>query len=146
MILENHEENVNLEGLNQLDRLEEVGLENNVLLYILKNYQTILVRDDSNKDRNIIYQTSFFTYINPLTFGEEVGKLYKNLKKAKYINCSGPTFRSIFSDTNSFGKVNWLKSQSSFQLFIQKLVAKENVICRALWVKEIGRASCRERV
>jgi hypothetical protein len=102
---------------------------------MIKNYQLIPVENNSSKNSNITYQTSFFKYINLYTFNEEIGKLHKSLKKINCIDCSVPTFRSIFSDNNTFEKVNWLKSQSSFQLFIQLLVSKEKVICRQLWVK-----------
>lgn len=159
MILDNNNEDVSLEGLNQLDRQEEIYLENEVLFTILKNYQTILVSeevdetpsddsedkkeelavqiDDTDKEvneENIIYQTSYFDYHNPHTFDEKLGILYKNLKNEGYISCSKPAFRSVFSKNNNYPKVNWLKSQSSFQFFIKQLVAKENIFCKELWV------------
>ena len=135
MISDNNIEDFKLEGLNQLDRQEEIHLENKVLLFMIKNHQAIPVRDKNDDKSDVICQTSNFKYINTLNADEMIGILYKYLKKNEYIDCSRPTFRSIFSDNNTFEKVNWLKSQASFQLFIRQLVKKEKVICRDLWVK-----------
>jgi hypothetical protein len=135
MIFDNNNENFRLEGLNKLDRQEEITLENSVLLYLMKNYQLIPVEDDNNKELDVIYQTSYFKYTNPHTFDEKIGVLYKNLDKEGYIDCSKPTFRSVFSENNNFSKVNWIKSQSSFQFFIRQLVKKEKVNCKDLWKK-----------
>lgn len=134
MIFDNNIENFRLEGLNRLDRKKDIVLENNILRYLIKNYQLIYNEGESIKDSNTIYQTSYFKYYNPRTFDEKLGFLYKNLKNEGYINCSKPDFRSVFSENNNFPKVNWIKSQSSFQLFIQQLVAKENIFCKQLWV------------
>ena len=134
MISDNNIEYFKLEGLNQLDRQAEIHLKTQVLKFLIKNHQAIPANYKDDSKSNIIYQTSYFKYKNNINTDEMIGILYNNLKKYKYIDCSKPAFRSIFSDNNAFGKVDWLKSQSSFQLFIKKLEAKENIFCKYLWV------------
>lgn len=134
MIFDNNIENFRLEGLNRLDRKKDIVLENNILRYLIKNYQLIHNEGEGIKDSNTISQTSYFKYYNPHSFDEKLGILYKNLKDEGYINCSKPDFRSVFSESNNSRKVDWIKSQSSFQFFIKQLVAKENIFCKQLWV------------
>ena len=134
MIFDNNIENFRLEGLNLIDRKKDIDLENNILRYLIKNYQLIHNEGEGIKDSNTISQTSYFKYYNPHSFDEKLGILYKNLKDEGYINCSKPDFRSVFSESNNSRKVDWIKSQSSFQFFIKQLVAKENIFCKQLWV------------
>ena len=134
MFFDNNIENFRLEGINRLDREKDIVLENNILKYLMKNYQLIHDEGESVKDSNTIYQTSYFKYYNPRSFDEKLGILYKNLKDEGYINCSKPVFRSVFTESNNSRKVNWIKSQASFQFFIKQLVAKENIFCKQLWV------------
>jgi hypothetical protein len=133
MISDNNIEDFKLEGLNQLDRQEEIHLENTVLLFIIKNYQAIPVRDKNDDKSDVIYQTSYF--VNKFSNSDQkIGILYDKLIADKYIDCSKRTFSSIFFVKNNFSKVNWLKSQSSFQFFIQQLVENKKISCNYMWV------------
>lgn len=129
LISANNLEAFELDGLNRYNRLEELELENVVLFFLEENYLAINFVKNSAK-----FQTSYFQYNNTTTTDEKIGKLYKGLKDFGYIDCSRYIFRSIFSIKKNPEKVNWLKSLSSFQFFIQELVKKESILTVSLWV------------
>ena len=63
MILENNKEHINFEGLCQFYRHAVICLENEVLLDLMKNYQSILVSHNSIKDSNTIFNISSVPFI-----------------------------------------------------------------------------------
>ena len=129
MISDNNIEYFKLEGLNQLDKQEEKSLEKEVLLFILKNYRSISI-----PEKNLMYQSSYFEYINTSNPDEMIGVIYNGLKKGGYIDCSRPTFRSIFVKDKRFEKIKWLKSQTSLQFFIKTLVNFKSIRTKYFWV------------
>ena len=132
MISDNNMENFNLEGLNDLNRQEDIKLENEVLVLLMQNYKVIKFTEGS-----IIYQTQFFSY-NNIYSDVMIGKLYLALKQKGYINCSRNIFKSIFIKVKNPEKVNWLKTQYSFQYFILNLTVKKNINCSNYWVVASG--------
>ena len=128
MISDNNMENFNLEGLNDLNRQEDIKLENEVLVLLMQNYKVIKFTEGSIK-----YQTEFFSYNNKAP-DEMIGKLYFELKQKGYINCSRTIFKSIFIKGKNPEKVNWLETQSSFYYFIKSLTGKKNINCSNKWV------------
>lgn len=133
MIFDNNIENFRLEGLNRLDREKDIVLENNILRYLIKNYQLIPFEHNSKNELDVIYQTSYF--VNKFSNSDQkIGILYDKLIADNYIDCSKRTFSSIFFIKNNFPKVNWLESQSSFQFFILKLVENKKISCNCKWV------------
>ena len=129
MISDNNIEYFKLEGLNQLDKQEEKSLEKEVLLFILKNYRSISI-----PEKKLMYQSSYFKYINTSNPDEMIGRLYLDLKQKGYINCSRTIFKSIFIKGKNPEKVNWLETQSSFYYFIKSLTGKKNINCSNKWV------------
>ena len=132
MISDNNMENFNLEGLNDLNRQEDIKLENEVLVLLMQNYKVIKFTEGSIK-----YQTEFFSYNNKAP-DEMIGRLYLDLKQKGYINCSRTIFKSIFIKGKNPEKVNWLKTQHSFQYFIQNLIVKKNINCSNHWIVASG--------
>jgi hypothetical protein len=132
MISDNNIESFNLEGLNDLNRQEDIILENEVLVLLMQNYKVIKFTEGS-----IIYQTQFFSY-NNIYSDVMIGKLYLALKQKGYINCSRNIFKSIFIKVKNPEKVNWLKTQYSFQYFILNLTVKKNINCSNYWVVASG--------
>ena len=132
MISDNNMENFNLEGLNDLNRQEDIKLENEVLVFLMQNYKVIKFTEGS-----IIYQTQFFSY-NNIYSDVMIGKLYLALKQKGYINCSRNIFKSIFIKVKNPETVNWLKTQYSFQYFILNLTVKKNINCSNYWVVASG--------
>jgi hypothetical protein len=128
MISDNNMENFNLEGLNDLNRQEDIKLENEVLVLLMQNYKVIKFTEGSIK-----YQTEFFSYNNKAP-DEMIGRLYLDLKQKGYINCSRTIFKSIFIKGKNPEKVNWLETQSSFYYFIKSLTGKKNINCSNKWV------------
>ena len=90
MISDNNMENFNLEGLNDLNRQEDIKLENKVLVFLMQNYLSIKFTKVS-----INYQTQFFSY-NNIYSDEIIGKLHFELNQKGYIDCTLTVFKSIF--------------------------------------------------
>jgi len=132
MISDNNMENFELEGLNDLNRQEDIKLENEVLVFLIQNYLSIKFTEVSIK-----YQTEFFSYNNKFP-DEMIGKLHFELNQKGYIDCTLTVFKSIFFNKNNHEKVNWLKIQTSFKYFIQSLILKNNVNCSKQWVVSSG--------
>jgi hypothetical protein len=132
MISDNNMENFELEGLNDLNRQEDIKLENEVLVFLIQNYLSIKFTEVSIK-----YQTEFFSYNNKFP-DEMIGKLHFELNQKGYIDCTLTVFKSIFFNKNNHEKVNWLKIQTSFKYFIQSLILKNNVNCINHWVVSSG--------
>ncbi len=108
MISDNNMENFELEGLNDLNRQEDIKLENEVLVFLIQNYLSIKFTEVSIK-----YQTEFFSYNNKFP-DEMIGKLHFELNQKGYIDCTLTVFKSIFIKKNNHEKVNWLKTQTFF--------------------------------
>ena len=132
MISDNNMENFSLKGLNDLNRQEDIKLENEVLVFLMQNYKVIKFTEGSIK-----YQTQFFSY-NNIYSDEMIGKLHFELNQKGYIDCTLTVFKSIFIKKNNHEKVNWLKTQHSFKYFIQNLILKNNVNCKNQWIVSSG--------